>query len=246
MKIRLLSLPLALLLLAGITAVAQPEENNAAPSRETLPEFNQIVLNLIDQYPADGTHGYWWPRSGESDYSGGTRDLMFQGQRVMKGEPKQRTFCCGLTLEVFLRSYQDWLKDRGGEKAAAFTADEWKRFMKLWFVQKTNGPGPSAALEAFDLGKEIKPAEVLPGDFVQIWRTENKKGKISGHSVIFLRWVYNDDNDVIGFEYWSTQPGTDGISKRIEYYGPLGGMSTEYTYFGRVEPRAKAGEDTGS
>lgn len=207
--------------------------------RESLPPFNQIVLDTIAAYPTDGTHDYWWPKKGEAQYSGASEDLYFQGKKVMTGEPQKRTYCCGLTLEVFLRSYEKWLESHGGEGAAAFPASDWSAFQKAWFVEKLNGPGPSAALEKFGLGKEIPAADALPGDFIQIWRTKNTKGKVSGHSVIFLNWVKNADGDVVGFRYWSTQPGTKGISDRVEYYGPFGGMSTEYSTFGRVEPRGK-------
>lgn len=229
------------LLAAGMVTVLcaaqKPTEETA--KNDSLPAFNKIVLQMIKQYPTDGTHGYWWPRGKKGHYSGSSQDLFFQGEKVMTGDPKGRTFCCGLTLEVFLRSYEKWLGARGGEKDAAFTANEWSKFQKLWFVEKLDGPGPSAALEAFHLGKEIPPSEALPGDFVQIWRTKNKRGHVSGHSVIFLNWVKSDNGHVIGFRYWSTQTSTKGIHENTEYYGPLGGLSTEYTYFGRVEPRTK-------
>jgi hypothetical protein len=140
-----------------------------------LPEFNQIVLSVLKEYPTDGTNDYWWPRAGESDYSGCTRDLSLAGVRVMKGEPQRRTYCCGLTLEVFLRSYIRWLETRGGEQASAVAPADWPEFQKYWFVLEKNGPGPSAALEKFKLGRTIPMNEALPGDFVQIWRTHSKE-----------------------------------------------------------------------
>ena len=56
---------------------AQAEE---AARGESLPEFNRIVLRLIREYPADGTHRYWWPRSGEGNYDGCTQDLSLLGK----------------------------------------------------------------------------------------------------------------------------------------------------------------------
>lgn len=211
----------------------------AIETTKKLPEFNQIVLDTLKQYPTDGTHDYWWPRSGEGNYDGGTRDIFFDGKQVMKGEEKKRTYCCGLTLEIFLKAYKTWLKKHGGEKASVVSPDHWGRFKKLWFVEKTNGPGPSAALEEFGLGKTIEPNEALPGDFIQIWRTipEGKKSP-SGHSVIFMDWERNDAGRIAGFRYWSTQPGTKGISERVENFGPDGGVNGEFTYFARVEPKA--------
>lgn len=208
----------------------------AAPpaGQASLPEFNRLVLKVLEEYPTDGTHGYWWPRSGESDYDGCTRDLYFLGQKVMKSEEKGRTYCCGLTLEVFLEAYNRWLKDQGGEQAAGLKAEDWPRFKRLWFVENHNGPGPSAALEAFRMGKTIAAEEALAGDFVQLWRTPNDKGKETGHSVIFLDWTRDGEGKITGIRYWSTQPGTQGISERVELYGPSGGISAENTWFGRV------------
>jgi|GEM_PF-582229 len=229
------------LLLADILiSCASGQKTAALSAPEKLPEFNQIVLDVLKKYPKDGTHDYWWPRGGEGSYDGGTKDIYFEKKQVMKGKPKKRTYCCGFTLEIFLDAYKVWLKDHGGEKASVVIPDHWARFKKLWFVQKLNGPGPSAALEEYGLGRTIEPDEALAGDFVQIWRTikEGKKSP-SGHSVIFLDWVKNDAGKISGFKYISSQPGTDGIGERVEYFGPNGGINAIYTFFGRVEPKAR-------
>ena len=130
-----------------------------------------------------------------------------------------------------------------GAQTATLTSEDWPQFQKLWFVMETNGPGPSAAVEAFNLGRTIKLDEVLPGDFVQIWRTKNKRGKVTGHSVIFLDWVRDESGKITGFRYWSSQPATNGIGERIEYFGPDGGIAEEFTHFGRVEPKLTVSQD---
>ncbi|GAB4315781.1 MAG: hypothetical protein Kow0059_08010 [Candidatus Sumerlaeia bacterium] len=203
-----------------------------------LPEFNRIVLQLAAQYPTDGTHKYWWPRAGESQYDGGTQDLFLNGVKVMTGEPEHRTYCCGLTLEVFLRASQEYIKRHGADAMPFLTPENWGEFKRLWFVENLNGPGPSAALAKFGAGREISAGEVMPGDFVQLWRTKNRKGRVSGHSVIFLEWIKNSEDDIIGLRYWSTQTSTEGIHENEEYFGPLGGLSTEFTYYARVEPKS--------
>ena len=206
-----------------------------AQDREALPSFNQKVLAMAASYPTDGTHNYWWPRSGESSYDGSSMDVMLMGKRVMRGEEQKRTFCCGLTLEVFARVYDEWLMEQPEGFEPPVTPDNWRDFQRVWFVLEANGPGPSAALEKYGIGRQIQAHEALPGDFVQIWRTSRTGGQGSGYSVVFLDWVRNDAGKVVGMKYWSTQPGTNGINENIEYYGPMGGMSTEYTTFGRVE-----------
>jgi hypothetical protein len=237
MKTRILS---ALFFTILLLSCMHAKQDQATQTTKKLPEFNQIVLDTIKQYPTDGTHGYWWPKSGEGNYDGGTQDIYFDGKQVMKGEEKKRTYCCGLTLEIFLKAYKTWLKEKGGDKASVVSPDQWGRFKKLWFVEKTNGPGPSAAIEEFGLGKTIEADQAIPGDFIQIWRTvpEGKKSP-SGHSVIFINWERNEAGRITGIRYWSTQPGANGISERVENFGPDGGVNGEFTYFARVEPKAK-------
>jgi hypothetical protein len=205
-----------------------------AKPAQPLPPFNQIVLEQLAKYPTDGTHTYWWPRSGESSYDGCTTDLYLDGEQVMTGEEKQRTFCCGLTLEVFLKSFNklDPNLRTKLKKESNLSPETWAQFQRLWFVLELNGPGPSLALEEYNLGKTITADEALPGDFVQIWRTNN-----SGHSVIFIDWVTDADGNRTGIKYWSTQKSTQGIGENIEYIANPGdekGVVMKNTYFGRV------------
>ncbi len=227
-----------LCLLSGLlmlTACASgPKKWYGVPETE-LPTFNRLVLETAFEYPRNGTHTYWWPKQTDEDfvsYDGCSTDVYLQGEQVMRGEPGGRTFCCGWTLEVFVEAWQRWLDRRPESSDSSLRAEDFDEFKRLWYVTDLNGPGPSAALEAFDLGREISWTDALPGDFVQIWRTENDKGKTTGHSVIFLRWV----DDGRGFEYISTQKSTNGIGIRTEYFGTYGNMTTVYTYFGRVDP----------
>jgi hypothetical protein len=222
-------LPLALLLAACISL----QRPTLKPS-DDLPEFNRIVLEVCSEYPTDGTHGYWWPKGRGAGYDGCTQDLYFQGVKVMDGEPKGRTYCCGFTLEVFLEAYNRWLERH--ELEPTLQPSDWPQFQHLWFVPEINGTGPSAALERFHLGRQIASTEAVAGDFVSLWRTETDSGKISGHSVIFLGWTHDLLGHISGFRYFSTQPGTDGIGFATEHFGADGGLSRRFTWYGRAEP----------
>jgi len=221
-------------------AAAAPSAKGAEVKSEAkaeLPAFNKMVLAEIARYPTDGTHGYWWPKSGEGKYDGVTQDLYYQGVKVLSGEPQKRTFCCGLTLEVFLNAWNKYLEQNPeAAKATKLTPQEWAKFQRLWFVEKLNGPGPSVALEQYGLGRTVSMEEALPGDFVQLWRHSG-----SGHSVIFLDWVRDDQGKITGLRYWSTQTSTKGINETVEYFGEAGReedkkkMVREYLYIGRVE-----------
>ncbi|NJL72126.1 MAG: hypothetical protein HC888_11365 [Candidatus Competibacteraceae bacterium] len=69
------------------------------------------------------------------------------------------------------------------------------------------------ALVSRDLGIEVAPKGALPGDLVQFWRNSG-----SGHAVVFLGWVSDDDGKPITILYWSVQSQT-GISRNSESIG---------------------------
>lgn len=213
------------------------------PPANELPEFNRIVLDLIARYPKDGTNGYWWPKEGS--YDGVSRDVKLWGKTVLRGEPQARTFCCGLTLEVFLDAWTKWVESNP-DAAKVLTPANFDRFRREWFVTAVNGSGPLEALETLKIGRRVTDGEVRAGDFVQHWRTNE-----SGHSAVFLGWIRNPDGEIIGMNYWSSQESTNGIGERCEYfdlpetraemeregstmYKPP--LVREYVYFARVEP----------
>ncbi|PKO17610.1 hypothetical protein CVU37_09005 [candidate division BRC1 bacterium HGW-BRC1-1] len=194
-----------------------------------LPEPNRSIVKALLQYPRDGRHKYWWPRKGESTYDGSTTDVLINGLVVMKGEPKARSFCCGLTLEVFY----DILKDLPGGPQRIPDQKAADDFKKLWFCEAINANGPGDALVAAGMGRVItNPKEVLPGDFVQLWRHSK-----TGHSVIFVGWAYDTSGRPVGMHYWSTQEGTRGIHFNTELFGNSGkSVDLKKTGFTRLLP----------
>lgn len=195
----------------------------------SLPAPNQSVVKALLEYPRDGSHDYWWPRKKEGPaYDGVTTDILLDGVRVLKGEPKGRTFCCGLTLEVLLAV----LPTSAKSPVTTATADQFK---ELWFCKKFQSPGPEDAMLAFGIGEKVAPDDALPGDFVQIWR--NNK---SGHSVVFVDWALDEQGKRVGMHYWSTQEGTKGINFRVEPIGTGGKtMDMAHTSITRLLPEEK-------
>ncbi len=194
-----------------------------------LPEPNRAIVKALLQYPRDGQHTYWWPKKGESNYDGSTTDVLLNGLVVMKGEPKARSFCCGLTLEVFY----DILKDLPGGPQRFQDQKAADDFKNLWFCKAIDTNGPGDALVAAGMGRVISnPKEVLPGDFVQLWRHSK-----SGHSVIFVGWAYDMSGRPVGMHYWSTQEGTKGIHFNTELFGNSGkSVDLKLTGFTRLLP----------
>ncbi|MEI7635110.1 MAG: hypothetical protein WCK47_12615 [bacterium] len=198
-----------------------------------LPEMNSRIVKLLLSYPRDGCHGYWWPRGAEAGnaYDGCTTDILLNGQLVMRGEQKGRTYCCGLTLEVFYRAIE-------GKKPAHYTwtSETAELFKRLWFCRVRYSPGPEEALLAYGMGRRIaSPDKALPGDFVQIWRCDK-----TGHSVIFLSWARDAAGKIQAMHYWSTQPGTKGIGFTAELAGKSGNMiDPQKTSITRLEPSTR-------
>jgi hypothetical protein len=178
-----------------------------------LPGPNARVVQTMLAYPRGGEHQYWWPKKGEPQYDGSTTDVLIGGIPAMRGEPKGRTFCCGLTLEVALRTVS-----QSQAPLSAMTSETVPLFKRLWFCDQLFSPGPEDALLGFGLGKRIDNLEeALPGDFVQLWRNDR-----SGHSVVFVAWAYDPQGHRVGLHYWSTQPGTRGIAFNSELFGDRG------------------------
>jgi hypothetical protein len=221
----------------GYGILFRTPKDAAATAVPALGELNPLVLEVLGRYPTDGTHPYWWPRGEEAKgWKGCTRDLEYRGEVFASGDPEGRAYCCGLTFEVFLEAWRLWCHRNGRPwRIGDLDVDGVRRLQREWFGSASDKTCLRTALVDNELGVRIeKFADARPGDFVQLWR---KNG--SGHSVVFLDWVREDD-EIVGLRYWSTQPSTRGIGERVEYFdrGEKGLLRDEF-YLCRVgvEPR---------
>ncbi len=189
--------------------------------------LNETILQTLETYERDGRYPYSWT----NDYDGVSQDLNYQSCTIAnaKSDSSHSTFCCGITLEVYFKSIMSTLNE--SENLNGIKAKDFDKFIRKWFVLEANGDGPGLALKAYGLGKSIdKMKDVLPGDFVQIWRTNG-----SGHSVIFIEWLTNDDSDTTGMKYWSTQTSTHGVNYNNEYFKDFGGkIDKNVTHYSRA------------
>ena len=95
------------------------------------------------------------------------------------------------------------------------TVDDLLEFRMDWYVRDLYGSGPAEAVENYGIGEEVTDwSDIQPGDFVQFWRNSG-----SGHNTIFIDWETDNQGEIIGVYYWSTQGSTDGIGYRAEYFG---------------------------
>lgn len=189
--------------------------------------LNKTILETLDTYDRDGSYPYSWKNS----YKGVSQDLYYQNCLIAnaKKDSSYSTFCCGITFEVYFKSIMKVLGE--GKDLNGMTAKDFEDFIAKWFVLEVNGDGPGLALEAYGLGKSIDHMkDVIAGDFVQIWRNNG-----SGHSVIFIDWLINENADTTGMKYWSTQPSTKGINFNKEYFDSYGGkVDKSVTHYSRA------------
>jgi len=169
--------------------------------------------------------GYEWKGSGVPE------EIRFKGELIL---PKGKsTYCSGFTFAVAMKAAQarGLLRDKSAEQMRAF--------QRNWYGATKESAETQCALavERLGIGKPIAVAKAKPGDFVQLWRT-NK----SGHSVVFLDWV-KAGRRPIGLKYRSTQPSTDGIGDRVEYFADVPGrdgkVDAKRIYFARLNERPK-------
>jgi hypothetical protein len=180
-------------------------------------DVNDLVMSLVDQYPTDGSYDYWWP-SGVS-WSGNPHDIWYLDQLFAEGDPQHRSFCVGLTFEVFMRAFDEADRAWGGDGSLnGVPFDELYELRTDWYVRDLWGSGPVEAVENYGIGAEVRSWDhVRPGDFVQFWRHSG-----SGHNVVFIDWERDSEDTIIGFRYWSTQGSTDGVGFNSEYFGSSG------------------------
>ena len=202
-------------------------------------ELNRYVLQVLKTYPTDGSYGYFWPQRLDAQWKGNATDLHYRGKLFAKGDPKHRSFCCGLTFAVYLHAYERWCKH---EKQTFVipnfeTAEKLKDLRHQWFGSDGNRRCSDHALRDNGLGTRIKRLEhARPGDFVQFWRRPIEGKRTSGHSAIFIAWARDPKNPkkITGLRYWSSQPSTKGIGYKVESFAGEKAIETKRLYITRA------------
>lgn len=190
--------------------------------------FSQCVLKIAASYPTNGVNAYYWPKQGE--WKGVTRDVLYNGEVVAKGDAQGRCHCSGITWEVFMRALETYNATHETKALHTWTPDEVNYFQFKWFGSDGNKKCIYNAVLTFGVGEEVKNRdEARPGDFVQFWR-----GNGSGHSCIFQEWVRDDQGKITHLNYWSAQKKTNGISFNTETVGDPKGIILDQVYIVRI------------
>ena len=215
------------------------------------PGFNRYVIRAVNDwvlYPKDGSYPYCWRECPGS--VGMIHDTSYLGEVRWAGDGS--CVCTGHTLEVFLDAYRRWQSEARVPENLPFGAlsgDGLRReFYQFW---QGFGAAETAscadAFEAAGIGYNLYPeqwTDALPGDFVNISRTNG-----TGHAVIFIRWVTDAEDRIVGLRYYGcnrsgdSRPDPDdpanrsvsGPSFKTERFDGWGGtLIPSYLFLGRV------------
>lgn len=139
--------------------------------------------------------------------------LSLYGRTLFRPE-RTTSFCSGATYAALIlgmqkqRPIDPGVTDEAEESLRQTEADGSRRNdqIGLWGVWNGYGAGLYWALtDLTGAGKRVKPEEMRPGDFVQIYWSPR-----TGHSTIFLGWHQNMEGERF-MRIWSSQEGTSGM-----------------------------------
>ncbi len=203
---RLTRLVLVLLFLTAcsVALVARADDTAQEPA-EAEGGFGEQAVEIARSYEDGG--GYIWKKS-----TGVSETLVFGGKTVLKKQPTG-TYCSGFTFQVAFKLAEH----HGLFDGKNF--DEVKRFQRQWYgaTEESGEEQCTFAMQELGIGQPVNHDDARPGDFANYWRTK------SGHSVIFLNWVTDDEGNRTGIHYRSSQTKTDGIGDRTEFFKGHGG-----------------------
>ena len=207
--------------LATLLAVADLSADPAEAS-----SANAVVGQVIEQMPRGG--GYVWKSTGVP------HTIRHDGQVILEKTSADGTYCSGVTFTVVMEAARrlDLLRD--------VPAEQVKQFQRHWYGTDAASAETQCvyAMQQLGVGQAVEPEDARPGDFVQFWREK------SGHSVVFLDWIRDEQGQRQGLRYWSSQKATDGMGVHREWFrgsrdaaGKEGSVDPDRLYIGRLNDR---------
>ncbi len=219
-------------------APAYAREDLVTP--DSSADLNPYVLKVISGYPLDGSYQYhcsWNPWEYDI-YNGVTQDLWFHGMVVAKAYPdgSRCSYCCGFTFEVFVRAMKlrNIQLGREPEDFNGMTFNDLFNALQLWYIEG-KGDSEQRAITSYGLGHAVTRLEdVRPGDFLSYSTTPP-----GGHSVIFINWLRDETNGIIGLRYFSSNlSGTHGVGYGQAHFSDANhgrGVLRNSLHIGRVD-----------
>lgn len=147
-----------------------------------------------------------------------SRDIYLNGNVVLKAQDVPCTYCSGAVLEVYMLALQKTQEVQPGYAVARLNQSNFSDFRRKFYGTDGNRQTLVRALIEYGLGEKISsPENARPGDLIQFWRNNG-----SGHSVVFLGLVRNENGIPAGLRFWSSQTGSGGFGISEEYFGTSG------------------------
>jgi hypothetical protein len=173
-------------------------------------EMNSFFIDELESYPCDGSYPYRWTGNGV------THDIYYKGSLILSDNRVGNVcYCSGITYQVFMDGYANYNDIWGYDDICGMSVYDMIYFRRWWYGWYSLECAISA-IKKYKVGYEIpyrEPDKVIPGDQVQLWRRSG-----SGHSCIFIDWARDEEGEIIGLTYWSTQRSTNGIGYNTEYF----------------------------
>lgn len=200
----------------------KPAEGPIPPVSSYDADLNQYVQEVIKTYNG---HFPYLLNNDYANYNGVSENLIFNDRTLAKAHPSgnRATHCSGITFEVFFKAMQARNQKLGLDidDFNGMTFNELHDFLLIWYVangnQQTNNI--QVAMEKYGIGRSISHLEdAKPGDFAHILRNNG-----TGHTTVFQNWIRDNNNQIIGIRYWSTQGSTNGIAYNTEHFSARGG-----------------------
>ena len=173
-------------------------------------------IDIVQAHAMDGG-GYFVGKDSIPTESPVYYNLQLFGKPLIE-TPRHSSYCSGASYTAFIEALNlllpDGAKNISPERLEALRMQEpaggrREDLIKFWGYWNADGFGTQYALVQYTkMGQEIKPAQLRPGDFVNIsWKAG------LGHSVIFLGWAIRDgDKKML---YWSSQRATNGYGDQL-------------------------------
>ncbi len=182
--------------------------------------YNLAVLRAIDSVQAHAMNGggYFIGKDSTPTESPIGYELKLFGHSLIN-PPRTTSYCSGSSYTALMTSLNYILPD-GSKKISKDRLEAVRMqepdggrredWVKFWGIWNADGFGSQYALVQYSkMGKNIKPIDAMPGDFMNIsWKTG------IGHSVVFLGW-YIDKDGTKNVVYWSSQKGTNGMGDQV-------------------------------
>jgi len=180
------------------------------------PDLNERILDVIESYPSDGSYQVM-PKEMWNTHYGTTQDLYYQGKRIAKGDPQNRSYCTGIVFEAYWRALSSGLGNHLYDLDGV-SVDEMRELRRDFYGVNGDRRTLLNALASRGLGREITDLrEAKPGDVVQFWRHSG-----SGHSAVLLSVNFDESGEIPqSLTFWSAHSGK-GLSEKTEIIGRAG------------------------